>query len=163
MLEKIYTFLDDDIRHNDGLKLIVFGVLAIILFIISMVYVVDYTPATDSEYAPLINQCEEISKDFNIVYSYDNYKIAPDEKSNNILVTLSNEQCELICSFDNQLKFITKEKCDKAYSIFKAILFSIWLFSLVFNYAITAILTVIIPLLLSLLLKLLEKICLLLI
>lgn len=162
MLEKIYTFLDDDIRHNDGLKLIVFGVLAIVLFIISMVYVVDYTPATEAEYAPLIKQCEKISKDFNIVYSYDNYKIVPDEKTDNVLITLSNEQCELICSFDKQLNLVAQEKSDKAYSIFKAILFSFCFFSFVFNYAITAILTVIIPLLLSLLLKLLEKICLLL-
>lgn len=54
MLEKIYTFIDDNIVHNDMVHAIVFCILAIILFIISMVYFVDYTPAIDSDYAPLI-------------------------------------------------------------------------------------------------------------
>ena len=163
MLRKIYKFIDDYITDNYALKLIVFGVFAIVLFIISMVYVVDYTPATDSEYAPLIAQQEEIAKNFNAVYGYDNYEIVPSDDNANILVSLSNKQCKLICSFDKQLKFINYEKTDKSHSVFVAIIISLWFFSLFLNAIITIILTIAIPFIISLLLKLIEKICLLLI
>jgi len=157
MLSKIYNFIDDYIRDNPCLQLICIFVLWGVFFIISLLFLFDSTPATEKDYQPLIVQQEKIANDFNTVYSYNNYTIAP--KENYISVTLSNEQCELICSFDKDLKLKSYEKNDKAFPKVKAI-FGALISGLLLGGGFAIILIMVIPFILSLLLKLLEKICL---
>lgn len=160
MLRKMYKFIDNYIRGNLKIIGITWSVLLVIFFSIFMFKVVDYTPATNDEYAPLIKQQEQIAQDFNTVYSFNNYSIVPNQ--NNISITLSNTQCEIICLFNKDFKFINYEKVDLALSEMGAIISSIVL-GFILAGTLTIVFTNLLPFIISLLLKLLEKICLLLV
>ncbi len=157
MLRKIYKFIDDSIIRNDMVIVTTFCLFAIILFVLSMRFLVDYTPATDKDYTPLIEQQEVISKDFDKVYNYDNFTITSAGK-NTITVTFENDQCKLISSFDRERNFIENKKIDKAMPVFGAIFISLLFFSIMCNALIIFIIAGILYVI-SLLLKLLEKIC----
>lgn len=156
MLRKIYKFIDEYILENDLLQMIGGSILWILSFCIFLFVLIDSTPATNEDYAQLINQQQEITKNFNTVYSYDNYQISP--AKDNIKVILSNKECKLICQFDKNLKYLNHEKSDSYTPKIVAILESIIL-GLMFAYIMTAILLIAIPFVISLLLKLLHKIC----
>ena len=114
MLKKIYEFIDYDVRDNYLFPFITFLICGILGFALMFFCVVDSTPATKVDYAPLIEQNSVIQEDFNKVYNYDNYEILPSE--NNIKVTFSNDQCKLACTYDKNFKFIKDKKIDLAES-----------------------------------------------
>ncbi len=155
MLRKIYKFIEDWIVENDFLHF-VGGIILGVIFCILLFISIDSTPATNKDYAPLVTQQEQISKDFNTVYSSDNYEIVPD--GNNIKVTLFNKQCKLICSYDKDFKFISSEKSDSAFPKLMALLMALIL-SLLLAYFAVAIFFILFPAVIILLLKLIEKIC----
>lgn len=156
MLRKIYKFIEENILQNDALYAFGGAIFLIIYFCIFMFGLVDSTPATQNDYAPLIQQQEEIANNFNTIYSYDNYKIEPIQ--NDVEVTLSNKECELICKFDKNLKYLSSKKSDLYIPKIGAVLISI-LMGLMCAYVSAMLLFVFIPFLIILLLKLLEKIC----
>lgn len=160
MLKTIYEFIDNNVRRNYMLQ----GICAIIFFVIgfllSLFYMVDSTPATENDYAPLIEQNSAIVQDFNTVYTYDNYVITPDKK--NITVELSNEQCKLLCTYDKNHKFISYEEKDSAVSKFGAIFVSL-LGGCLFTYVGTTLFAIVLPFILYYLLVFLEWFCLLLV
>lgn len=155
MVRKIYKFIEEWIVENDFLHF-VGGIIIGIILCIFIFLSIDSTPATNNDYAPLVTQQKQISKDFNIIYSYDNYQITPSK--DNIQVILSNKECRLICTYDKNFKFVSSEKYDKAFPKLIALLVSI-LFSLILAYFAVAIFFILFPAVIILLLKLIEKIC----
>lgn len=157
MLRKIYEFIDKRIINNPSVHLFSIATLWLIfLFFFIFQGFIDTTPATKEEYSPLIKQQQQIAVNFNTIYSYDNYTISPNE--DNIEVTLSNDQCKLVCSFDKNLKYLNYEKIDNASSKFYS-LFVYLIAAFIIGGGIAIILTIALPTVLFILLILLEKIC----
>lgn len=160
MLRKIYNFIDDYVRDNMVLYTICF-IVGTILMIFAITRIFDYTPATDIDYMPLIEQKDIISQDFSAIYAYDNYLISPNKDTIN--VELENEQCKIICTFDKNFNYIDLQKIDFALSIFELI-FSCLFFGIIGGGGIFVVLfAFFIPFVLSWLLKFLEWLCLLLV
>jgi len=158
MLKKIYEFIDDYVRDNTILQGITLFICGILGFVLIFVYVMDSTPATLADYKPLIRQNSVIQKDFNAVYTYDNYEISPSE--NNIKVTFSNDQCELACTYDKNFKFINYKEIDLAVSKGESIFASILIGFIMLGVSSMYIFAMFVPFLLSCILKFLEWICL---
>lgn len=160
MLRKIYNFIDDYVRDNMVLYTICF-IVGTILMIFAITRIFDYTPATDIDYMPLIEQKDIIIQDFSAIYTYDNYLISPNEDSIN--VELENEQCKIICTFDKSLHCTDYAKIDSAVSI-PSLIFACVFFGVIAGGGIfTGLFAIFVPFLLSWLFKFLEWICLLLV
>ena len=159
MLEKVYNFIDDKIRGNDGFHLAGIIIGAGILFF-ALLFLFDTTPASANDYKPLMQQKEAIVQNFNTLYTYDNYTIAPQE--NNIKVTLSNDQCSLTCLFDKNLNIISCKEVDLAQSKIAVLGVSLFIGFIVGGF-IGLLLFSFIPFVISYLLKFIEFLCLLLI
>jgi len=161
MLKKIYEFIDYNMRDNKLFQVICTCLVGVICFVLTFIYVIDSTPATNEDYEPLIKQNKAISENFNTVYTYDNYLISPNDS--NIKVELSNDECKLSCTYDNNLKFINYKKIDLADSKLIAIIGSLFLGIIGGVYIGGFIISIIIPHILYYLLRFLEWICLLLV
>lgn len=160
MLKKIYEFIDDYVRDNIIFKAIVFLLCGTIVAGYCFFSVVDRTPATEADYKPLIQQREAISKNFNTIYTYDNYAVSPDE--DNIKIVLDNKQCKLTCIYDKDFTFISEERTDLCESTTSAFFLSLLIGFYIGGIAMI-LLTMVLPFVLSYLFKFIEWLCLLLI
>lgn len=158
VLKKARDFIELHLLGNFELGAIIFGILFLFISTVGLV-TIDHKPATNNDYAPLIVQQETISKDFNKLYSYDNFEIVPLKDS--IKVTFENEECELICNFNKDLQFIGYSKSDKAMSLLLVVMAS-FVVAFLSAIGIVGIIIIMIPEFLMFLLKMIEKICLLL-
>lgn len=70
----------------------------------------DTTPATAEDYAPLLEIQDDILDNFNNVYHYDNTDI--DLVQNNIIVSVSNDECSINIFFDENMNYLYTEKKD---------------------------------------------------
>ena len=114
MLKKIYNFIYDHLLTGKVFPGIILGIAFISLFIFFF-NTADTTPATADDYKPLIAIKDEISKDFNQLYKYDNYSVEP--KNDNVKVTLKNDECKLICLFSKDMKLTDYEKTSTHFSL----------------------------------------------
>ena len=121
MTKKIYDFEDYYPKDNNNFARAIICLILLIALLIATIIIgdIDFIPAKEKDYEPLIAQQEKITEDFNTLYSYDNYSITTDDT--NIKVKLSNDECSLICTFDKDLNFVEYKKQDNSYYFFKTL------------------------------------------
>ncbi len=87
-------------------------IIGIILGSLLAVYIIDHTPATQSDYKPLLEIQENLKKDFNNVYKYQDADV--NITKDNISVYIDNKDCSLKIIFDRDTNYMYTEKNDKA-------------------------------------------------
>ena len=105
--------------HQNSEKLLRNAITYILLFVIGFsigftiaYFEFDSTPATADDYAPLLEIQNDICKDFDNVYHYDNIDIDVVSPKNNIVVSTYNAECSIDIFFDNDLNYLYTEKND---------------------------------------------------
>lgn len=109
------------------------SILCFIGFIIGgcmAINVIDYTPATEDDYKPLLAIQENIIKDFDNIYNYPDADI--DISKNNISISVENKECGLNIIFDKNTNYLYTEKSDNSISIFMLI-FAIIFFGIIIS------------------------------
>lgn len=107
--------------------------LLIIGFIIGAciaIYVIDYTPATENDYKPLLEIQDNIIKDFDSVYNYPDADINMSKST--ISVSVKNEECGLNIIFDKDKNYLYTEKDDYSASVF-IFIFGILLYGVILS------------------------------
>lgn len=110
--------IDKILDYNYTLYIII--AIGIIIGILLAFNIIDYTPASESDYKPLLEVQEDIIKDFNNVYKYSNTDI--DILESNISVYVDNKDCSLKIVFDREKNYMYTVNHDKAANIFIFIL-----------------------------------------
>ena len=89
--------------------------IGIIIGVIISFYIVDYTPATEEDYKPLLEIQELIIHDFNNLYNYPDADITITDK--NIKIFIENNECSLNIIFDKAQNYMYTENSDKSANI----------------------------------------------